>query len=80
MCVAILCEYDALPEIGHACGHNLIAEAGIAASLGVKAAVDKAGMQLGKVCIHEVDLMKVNNFYIVIINFIAFLRWKHCYG
>lgn len=23
--VAILCEYDALPEIGHACGHNLIA-------------------------------------------------------
>ena len=26
--VAILCEYDALPEIGHACGHNLIAEAG----------------------------------------------------
>ena len=80
MCVAILCEYDALPEIGHACGHNLIAEAGIGASLGVKAAIDKAGMQLGKVCIHEVELMKVNNFYIVIINFIAFLRWKHCYG
>lgn len=26
--VAFLCEYDALPEIGHACGHNLIAEAG----------------------------------------------------
>src|SRR5215207_389137 len=23
--VAILCEYDALPEIGHACGHNIIA-------------------------------------------------------
>src|SRR5882757_4647139 len=23
--VAILAEYDALPEIGHACGHNLIA-------------------------------------------------------
>ena len=35
MCV--LCEYDALPEIGHACGHNLIAEAGLAAGLGVKA-------------------------------------------
>ena len=26
--VAVICEYDALPEIGHACGHNLIAEAG----------------------------------------------------
>ncbi|OWA52311.1 hypothetical protein BV898_16769 [Hypsibius exemplaris] len=24
--IAVLCEYDALPEIGHACGHNLIAE------------------------------------------------------
>src|SRR5207247_1198690 len=23
--VAICCEYDALPEIGHACGHNVIA-------------------------------------------------------
>ena len=35
--VCIICEYDALPEIGHACGHNLIAEAGAAAGLGVKA-------------------------------------------
>ncbi|MCK4393006.1 amidohydrolase, partial [Candidatus Bipolaricaulota bacterium] len=31
--VAILGEYDALPEIGHACGHNLIAAAGLGASL-----------------------------------------------
>lgn len=31
-----ICEYDALPEIGHACGHNLIAEAGVAAGLGLK--------------------------------------------
>ncbi|XP_055349398.1 peptidase M20 domain-containing protein 2-like [Paramacrobiotus metropolitanus] len=30
--VAILCEYDALPQIGHACGHNLIAEVGVAAA------------------------------------------------
>lgn len=26
--VAVLCEYDALPGIGHGCGHNLIAIAG----------------------------------------------------
>jgi len=34
--VAFLAEYDALPEIGHACGHNLIASAslGAAAALG----------------------------------------------
>jgi len=31
--VAILAEYDALPEIGHACGHNLIAAAALGASL-----------------------------------------------
>ena len=50
--VAILCEYDALPEIGHACGHNLIAEAGAGASIGVKAALDaakEAGKDIGKV-------------------------------
>jgi len=32
-CVALLAEYDALPGIGHACGHNLIATAGIGAGL-----------------------------------------------
>lgn len=32
-CVALLAEYDALPQIGHACGHNLIAAAGVGAGL-----------------------------------------------
>lgn len=31
--IAFLAEYDALPEIGHACGHNLIATAALGASL-----------------------------------------------
>lgn len=31
--VAILAEYDALPEMGHGCGHNLIATAALGASL-----------------------------------------------
>ncbi|XP_074943370.1 xaa-Arg dipeptidase isoform X2 [Phalacrocorax aristotelis] len=38
--LAFLCEYDALPGIGHACGHNLIAEVGAAAALGLKAALE----------------------------------------
>ncbi|XP_076834479.1 peptidase M20 domain-containing protein 2-like [Brachyhypopomus gauderio] len=38
--VGFLCEYDALPVIGHACGHNLIAEAGAAAALGLKGALE----------------------------------------
>ena len=36
--IAVLCEYDALPKIGHACGHNLIAASGVAAGLGLQAA------------------------------------------
>ena len=32
-CVALLAEYDALPGIGHACGHNLIATSALGATL-----------------------------------------------
>ncbi|XP_041043872.1 peptidase M20 domain-containing protein 2-like isoform X1 [Carcharodon carcharias] len=38
--VGFLCEYDALPEIGHACGHNLIAEVGAASSLALRAVLE----------------------------------------
>jgi amidohydrolase len=31
--IAILAEYDALPDLGHACGHNLIATAAVGAGL-----------------------------------------------
>lgn len=33
-------EMDALPGIGHACGHNLIAISGVGVALGVKAAME----------------------------------------
>jgi amidohydrolase len=39
--IAILCEYDALPEIGHACGHNVIATAGAGAGAALAAVRDK---------------------------------------
>uniref|UniRef100_A0A3P9LUA2 Peptidase M20 domain-containing protein 2 n=1 Tax=Oryzias latipes TaxID=8090 RepID=A0A3P9LUA2_ORYLA len=38
--LGFLCEYDALPGIGHACGHNLIAEVGAAAAIGLKATLE----------------------------------------
>lgn len=41
--VAILGEYDALPEIGHACGHNLIAASAVGAFLAAAAVADRAG-------------------------------------
>lgn len=37
--IALLAEYDALPGIGHGCGHNLIAMSNLGAGLGVKAAL-----------------------------------------
>jgi amidohydrolase len=41
--IAFLAEYDALPKIGHACGHNLIATSAVAAGVAAKLAVDKYG-------------------------------------
>ncbi len=41
--IAFLAEYDALPQLGHACGHNLIATAAIAAAMGTRPAVDTLG-------------------------------------
>lgn len=46
--IAFLCEYDALPEIGHGCGHNLIAAIGLAAGEALKAVIDQYG---GKVLV-----------------------------
>lgn len=42
--IAILCEYDALPGLGHACGHNVIAASGA----GAGAAVATVRVQLPK--------------------------------
>ncbi|MFC5701842.1 M20 family metallopeptidase [Cohnella faecalis] len=41
--VALLAEYDALPEIGHACGHHLICTMALGAAAGVKAVIDETG-------------------------------------
>ena len=42
--VAVCAEYDALPEIGHACGHNVIAAAAVGAGLALSRAADDAGL------------------------------------
>lgn len=41
--IAVLCEYDALPGIGHACGHNIIGTAGLGAGLAAAALADEVG-------------------------------------
>ena len=44
--VGIMAEYDALPEVGHACGHNLIAASSVGAALGLAAIAGPAGMSV----------------------------------
>jgi len=41
--IAILAEYDALPKLGHACGHNLIAGSTVGAGVASKPAIDRFG-------------------------------------
>lgn len=41
--IAFLAEYDALPGLGHACGHNLIASSNLAAAIGLGAVIAELG-------------------------------------
>jgi len=41
--IALLAEYDALPKLGHACGHNIIATSAVGAAIAAKVAVDGLG-------------------------------------
>ena len=41
--IALLAEYDALPEIGHGCGHNIIGVSAVGAGVAAKHIVDQLG-------------------------------------
>jgi len=45
-CVSVICEYDALPGIGHACGHNVIAAAGLGAGIALAPIAEALGVRL----------------------------------
>lgn len=42
--VGLCAEYDALPEVGHACGHNVIAAASVGAALALRDVADRLGI------------------------------------
>jgi amidohydrolase len=42
--VGVCAEYDALPEIGHACGHNIIAASAVGAALALAEVADRLGL------------------------------------
>jgi amidohydrolase len=41
--IALLAEYDALPKIGHGCGHNIIATSAVGAGVASKPIIDQLG-------------------------------------
>lgn len=67
--IAYLCEYDALPDIGHGCGHNMIGVTSILAAIMLKEEIDNIG---GKIKVFgtpaeenfggKVELAKLNAF------------------
>lgn len=42
--IGVCAEYDALPGVGHACGHNIIAAAGVGAALALAEVADDIGL------------------------------------
>lgn len=70
--VCVICEYDALPEIGHACGHNLIAEAGLAAALGIKAALEAENAPKGSLTVMGTPAEEMGNGKVLLIEKGAF--------
>lgn len=44
--VGFLAEYDALPNLGHACGHNIIGTTSVAAAIGLSKVLDEVGGEI----------------------------------
>ncbi|KAB1663861.1 amidohydrolase [Pseudoclavibacter sp. CFCC 13611] len=44
--VAVCLEYDALPQIGHACGHNIILGQGLLTAVGLAAVAEETGIRV----------------------------------
>ena len=57
--IGFLAEYDALPKVGHACGHNLIATSAVAAGVATKTVVGKLG---GSVVVYRKDRFSPSQF------------------
>jgi amidohydrolase len=66
---ALLAEYDALPKIGHGCGHNIIAASAVGAAVASKSIIDRLGgsvVVLGtpgeEVLGGKIDMVKAGTF------------------
>ena len=55
--IGYLCEYDALPEIGHGCGHNMIGVMSSAAGIALSKVIDEIG---GKIIVYGTPAEETN--------------------
>ncbi len=67
--VAIIAEPDALPNIGHGCGHNFISSAAVAAAVLLRESVDELGGEVSLFCTPgeenlctKIDILKNGGF------------------
>ena len=60
--IGYLCEYDALPEIGHGCGHNMIGVMSSAAGIALSKVIDEIG---GKIIVYGTPAEETNGAKVV---------------
>ena len=56
--IAICAEYDALPSIGHACGHNVIAASSVGAAIAASAVADDVGLTISVIGTPAEEVLK----------------------
>jgi amidohydrolase len=79
--VALLAEYDALPEIGHACGHNISGAISVLAALELIQNKDFAGtVYVIGTPAEETEGAKIEMRAAGVFNGIDFAIMLHCYG
>ncbi len=60
--IGYLCEYDALPEIGHGCGHNMIGTMSAGAGIILSKVLDKVG---GKIIVYGTPAEETNGAKVI---------------
>ncbi|MBM6860007.1 M20 family metallopeptidase [Clostridium saudiense] len=67
--IGYLCEYDALPEIGHGCGHNMIGTISSGAGIVLSKIIDKVG---GKIIVYGTPAEETNGAKVIMVEKGAF--------
>ena len=60
--IGYLCEYDALPEIGHGCGHNMIGSMSAGAGIILSKVLDEVG---GKIIVYGTPAEETNGAKVI---------------